>query len=469
MRKHNDLKLNLFFIVFTLLVTTTVIFTWEKALRAPVFTWIDSRYSWTSNAERWDFEQRVEHYIISSLVDVIVVTLLLRLVSRQQRKLRASEGRYRSLFEHAVTGIAVLNAEDHRLIEVNHKFGTLLGYQPNELLGKEINNLGWSVSDNSSPDELFKTLNGSLAGEKELSVQTASGAQRPVSVSSSTLAVEEENLIILLVHDISRRKLLEAEKEQMQHLLFQSSKLASLGELSAGVAHEINNPLNGIINFAQLLKDDLLALNERRQMMLDNIIGEGERISQIVRNLLTFARQDATAALARVDIADTVMASLSLFAHQLHKDGITVRVELPDNLPSVLADKSRMRQVMVNMISNAHHALKADSSDEEKLLLISGHAASLDDDQNPKVCIEFFDNGIGMRQEVIHKVFNPFFTTKRDDGGTGLGLSLSFGIVRAHHGDIKVESEEGRFTRFLIELPAVHAQAIEDAHRKAVA
>jgi signal transduction histidine kinase len=146
-----------------------------------------------------------------------------------------------------------------------------------------------------------------------------------------------------------------------------------------------------------------------------------------------------------------------------------VRVELPDNLPSVLADKSRLRQVMVNMISNAHHALKADSSDEEKLLLISGHAASLDDDQNPKVCIEFFDNGIGMRQEVIHKVFNPFFTTKRDDGGTGLGLSLSFGIVRAHHGDIKVESEEGRFTRFLIELPAVHAQAIEDVHRKAVA
>jgi signal transduction histidine kinase len=111
--------------------------------------------------------------------------------------------------------------------------------------------------------------------------------------------------------------------------------------------------------------------------------------------------------------------------------------------------------------------LKADSSGKEKLLLITGQANRLDDDQ--KVRLEFFDNGIGMRQEVIDKVFNPFFTTKRDDGGTGLGLSLSFGIVRAHHGDIKVESEEGRFTRFRIELPAIHAQTIEEAQRKAVA
>lgn len=466
MRKHTDLKLNLFFIVFTLLVTTTVIFTWEKVLRAPVFSWLDSRYEWNSNDERSNYEQRVEHYFISSLVDVIVVTLLLRIVSRQQRKLRASEGRYRSLFEHAVTGIAVLNAEDHRIVEVNHKFGSILGYQPNELLGREIDKLNWNAGDNSSPDELFKTLNGSLAGEKELSVQTASGAQLAVSVASSTLSVEEENFVILLVRDVSRRKLLEVEKEQMRHLLFESSKLASLGELSAGVAHEINNPLNGIINFAQLLKDDLITLNERQQLMLDNIIGEGERISQIVRNLLTFARQDAPAP-ARVDIADTIRAALSLFAHQLHKDGITVRVEVPDHLPPALADKSRIRQVIVNMISNAHHALKADSSGKEKLLLITGHATRSGADQ--KVCIEFFDNGIGMRREVIDKVFNPFFTTKRDNGGTGLGLSLSFGIVRAHHGNITVESEEGRFTRFIVELPACHAQTIEDAQRKAVA
>ncbi|MDX6696233.1 MAG: hypothetical protein QOF02_3836 [Blastocatellia bacterium] len=466
MRKSTNLKFNLIFILFTLLVTTIVIFTWEKMLRAPTFTWLDARYSWNSNDERWDYEQRVEHYIISTLVDVIVVTLLLRLVSRQQRKLRASEGRYRSLFEHAVTGIAILGAADHRLIDVNHKFGSILGYQPDELLGKEIDELGWRVSDNPAPVGLFKSLNGSLAGEKELLVKTASGSEVPVSVSSNPLSIDDENFIILLVQDISRRKRLEMEKEQMQRLLFQSAKLTSLGELSAGVAHEINNPLNGIINFAQLLKDDLSTLTETQQMMLDNIIGEGERISEIVRNLLTFARQDSTA-LARVDIAGTIMASLSLFSHQLHKDGIEVRVDVPDDLPPVLADKSRLRQVMVNMISNAHYALKAASSGEERLLFITGRASGAGAEQ--KVRIEFFDNGIGMSQEVIDKVFNPFFTTKRDDGGTGLGLSLSFGIVRAHQGNITVESVESSHTRFIIELPAVCAQNVEEIQRKAVA
>jgi PAS domain S-box-containing protein len=466
MRKHADLKLNLFFIVLTVLVTTLVILTWEKVFRPPAFAWMDSHYSWNSNNERSDYEQRVEHYIISSLVDVIVVTLLLRLVNRQQRKLRASEGRYRSLFEHALTGIAVINAADQRLIEVNHKFGNILGYQPNELLGREIHELGWRGSDNSPPDELTNLLNGSLAGEKELSVQTAAGAPLAVSVSASTLAVEEETLIILLVRDLSRRKLLETEKEQMQRMLFESSKLASLGELSAGVAHEINNPLNGIINFAQLLKDDLVTLNDEHQFMLDNIIGEGRRISQIVSSLLTFARHDSPA-FARVEIADTIKDSLSLFAHQLHKDGITVRIDLPSYLPPIFADKSRLRQVMVNLISNAHYALKADSSGKEKLLLITGHEKRLGDDR--KLCIEFFDNGIGMSQRNKDKVFNPFFTTKRDDGGTGLGLSLSFGIVQAHQGRLTVESEEGSYTRFTIELPVIYSQTIADARRTVVA
>jgi PAS domain S-box-containing protein len=463
MKKSSNLRLNLFFVVFTVLVTTIVIFTWEQVLRVPVFTWIDAHY--LSNAdERWNLEQRIEHYFISTMVDVIVVTILLRLVNRQQRKLRASEDRYRSLFEHAVAGIAVLTASDHKLLEVNNKFNAMLGYQRQKLIGKDIRELGWGIGEGSTPEELVKALNGSLAEKRELTIQTAAGVRLPVAASSNTISTERESLIIIFIHDISRRKQLEAEKEEMQRQLFQSSKLASIGELSAGVAHEINNPLNGIINFAQLLKDDGVARTETQRMMLERIMGEGERIGEIVRSLLTFARQD-TPTSTRVNFAETITSSMALFGHQLEKDGITVSIELPEDMPLVQAHSARLRQVMVNMISNAHHALKAKSS-EKKVLRITGRTIVEGDGR--KVCLEFYDNGMGVDQKIIDKIFDPFFTTKRLHGGTGLGLSLSFGIIRAYGGNITVESEEGSYTRFLIELPAVSSRETGEVESLAV-
>src|SRR6185503_4552797 len=138
----------------------------------------------------------------------------------------------------------------------------------------------------------------------------------------------------------------------------QTSKLASIGELSAGVAHEINNPLNGIINFAQLLKDEERPRSEFEEQMINGIIDEGERIAQIVRGLLAFARTD-TQELRPVHLSESIQTSIALFGRQFEKDGFTLAIELAPDLPLVRADSSRLRQVVVNMISNAHHALKA--------------------------------------------------------------------------------------------------------------
>jgi signal transduction histidine kinase len=258
----------------------------------------------------------------------------------------------------------------------------------------------------------------------------------------------------LIVRDLSEQKRLAAEKDSIQLQLFQSSKLASIGELSAGVAHEINNPLNGIINFAQLLKDDHLAQTATEQRMIDGIIEEGQRISKIVRDLLTFARLDSHE-FARVNIAETIATSVSLFGHQLDKDGITVEVDISKNLPAAYAEGSRLRQVVVNMISNAHHALRVKDS-ETKVFRIK--AAAVDKQGQQYLRLEFFDNGIGIKQEDQHKIFDPFFTTRRDKGGTGLGLSLSFGIIREFGGTITVESVEGNYTRFIVELPVIDEQ-----------
>jgi signal transduction histidine kinase len=471
--EKNNLKIILFFILLTTTLTIAVILTWEKVLLKPFYAWVDTRYPGVENAERRRLiQQRTEHFFISVTVDSIVVTLLLGVVRRQQRKLSESEERYRLLFEHANDGIGVVSVPDFKIVQVNRKFGEILGYGPQELTGRNVRELAQRNPDGTTSEGLSKWIDETIvqpnsvqAPELDLrklyqcpirgmlaELYARLAAFVFISASFSTLATGKERLIILIIRDLSERKRLEAEKAEMQRQLFQSSKLASIGELSAGVAHEINNPLNGIINFAQLLKDEEKQRTDFEARLINGIIDEGERITKIVRNLLTFARRDAHE-LSRVNIAEIINNSTSLFGHQLEKGGIKVEIDVAENLPPVKADGSRLRQVVVNMISNAQHALKA-KADEAKLFRITARAVARAGAE-PVVRVEFYDSGTGIRKEDLDKIFDPFFTTRRDHGGTGLGLSLSFGIIRDYGGTISVESVEGSFTRFIVELPAV--------------
>jgi PAS domain S-box-containing protein len=466
MKKYSELKLILFFIILTGVVTAIVIFTWEKVFMLPFYDWVAAYYPGDPNA-RYFFEQRIEHFFISTTVDVIVVTLLLRIVSRQQRKLVSSEERYRALFEHASDGIGIVRASDHRLIEVNNKFCEILACQPKALINQNINDLIQTDGDGSRGDPPTQPLGDSAPGGGELMIRTSAGKPIPVSVSSNEISTVGEHLVILIIHDLSERKRFEAEKEEIQLQLFQSSKLASIGELSAGLAHEINNPLNGMINYAQLLKDDGVARTDSQRRILDGILDEGGRIAKIVRDLLTFARQDPHEP-ARTSVAETINASMSLFGHQLEKDGISIEIDAEGGLPPVMADGSRLRQVMVNMISNAHHALRAKRSGA-KVFRVTARAVKKVGDGRERVRIEFYDSGTGIRREDLDKVFDPFFTTRRSNGGTGLGLSLSFGIIREYGGTITVESEEGRHTRFVVELPAAISREAGHESTKSIA
>lgn len=452
MIRRFDFKVIVFFVALTVLMTIGVIAFWEATMRPPFFAWVDSRYPGDTNAEkRWNIKQRSEHFFISFTVDALVVTLLLRLVHRQQRQLRESEERYRALFEQARDGIGVVRLYDYHLIEANDKFCEILGLGQQDCAGRDIREL-LPATTNGQPELMMVTPNIHSSGESELMIQTPQGQSVPVSVSLAPLSTDGDKLMIMSLRDLSIRKRLEAEREEMQRQVYQSSKLASIGELSAGVAHEINNPLNGVINFAQLLKDEERPRSEFEQQMIDGIIDEGGRIAQIVRGLLTFARAD-THELNQVHFADSIETSIALFGRQFEKDGIKVEIDLEPNLPLVRADGSRLRQVVVNMISNAHHALKAKAVDshELKVFRISARRAG------KTVRVEFYDNGVGIKREDVGKVFDPFFTTRREAGGTGLGLSVSFGIIRDFGGTIRVESEEGKFTRFIIELTAVDA------------
>src|SRR5215216_6539270 len=405
MMRRFDLKVIVFFVILTVLLTIGVIAFWEATLRPPFYAWVDARYPGDGNVERrWNVKQRLSPVFISFMVDAMVVTLLLRLVHRQQRQLRASEERYRALFEQARDGIGVVRLSDHHLVEANNKVCEIFGVRQQECIDRDIRELFRT----SQPDVVLAPP----SGESELTIQTAQGEPLPVAVSFTPLATGGEEVMLMSLRDLSVRKRLEAEREEMQRQLYQTSKMASIGELSAGVAHEINNPLNGVINFAQLLKDEERPRSEFEQQMIDGIIDEGGRIAKIVRGLLTFARVEDHE-VGQVHFADSIKTSIALFGRQFEKDGITVDIDLEPNLPLVRADGSRLRQVVVNMISNAYHALKAKPGDsvERKLFRISARRAGKNGEL---VHVEFYDNGVGIKREDISKVFDPFFTTRRE-------------------------------------------------------
>jgi PAS domain S-box-containing protein len=464
-KKIGNIRLIIFFTLLTVFLTWLVILTYESYLRRPFYQWVEARYPGKQLQDQ--IEQRVEHFWISTTVDVIVVTLLLGLVNRQQRKLSESEERYRALFKHASDGIGLVTAADHRLVDANQKFGDILGFRQEEILGAHICDL---MAAGDGPEHFLNSLLGcesaiAEAGsnvwsdEVELTLETGGGSLVTVSASCSQLSTGKQRFFILIIRDLTERKRLERDRQEIERQLFQQSKLASIGELSAGVAHEINNPLNCIVNFAQLLKDDRVARTETERQMVDGIIEEGDRIAGIVRNLLTFARQDPNLP-TRVAIPQVIENSVSLFGRQLQRDGITLEIDAEPGIRPVRADAARLRQVVVNLISNAHHALSEKASDDRLFRVRVRNAGPAD---RPVVRVEFYDNGPGVPLEIRDRIFDPFFTTRRDSGGTGLGLSLSFGIVRDYGGRIWVESEVGRYTRFVVELPAESSREAEYA------
>ena len=257
---------------------------------------------------------------------------------------------------------------------------------------------------------------------------------------------ELKAVIELLQDEIARRRTVEAEAVRAGHL-------AALGELAAGVAHEINNPINGIINYTQILANRSKKGSEEHDIA-NRIIKESNRIAGIVSNLLSFAR-DRKDEKIPTGIQDVLSDSLALIETQIRKEGIRLKVDIPSNLPAVSAQPQQLEQVFLNIISNARYALnqKYPGADDNKTLEILGEKATLNNSRHIRII--FHDRGTGIKNEILDKIINPFFSTKSADKGTGLGLSISHGIISNHGGKLIIESIEGEFTRVIIELPAM--------------
>ncbi len=245
------------------------------------------------------------------------------------------------------------------------------------------------------------------------------------------------------------QKVVERTKElkEAQEQLIQSEKLASIGQLAAGVAHELNNPISVMLGFAQAILRKMPEDDPLRKP-LSTIEREGLRCKAIIQNLLDFARRNKPA-LQPVDVNQVLEAACVLIEHQMSLDNIVVTKGYAPDLPRVLADPNQLQQVFVNIIQNAYQAMPEGGT----LRLVT---RSLGDE----VQIIFADTGIGIPPENIKRIFDPFFTTKEVGQGTGLGLSVSYGIVEQHGGTIEVESQVGVGTTFIIKLPVVQEEVL---------
>ncbi len=244
--------------------------------------------------------------------------------------------------------------------------------------------------------------------------------------------------------DITEQKKAEAETLRATHL-------ASLGELAAGVAHEINNPINGIINYTQILSNKSNP-GSREHDIACRIIKEGDRIAGIVKCLLSFAC-DSKEEKYPVHLLEIISDTIALTEAQMRKDGIRLRINVPAHLPEIIAHPQQIQQVFLNLISNARYALnqKFQGENKDKILDITGEAIT--NNYKPYVRIIFYDKGTGISDDIMNKVMNPFVSTKPSSIGTGLGLSISHGIVADHGGFISIDSVDGEYTKVAVELP----------------
>ncbi|MBI4698527.1 MAG: PAS domain-containing protein [Nitrospirae bacterium] len=356
----------------------------------------------------------------------------------------------KTIFDNFPVGIVYLDNQ-FTVLGVNRFFLDITGLSEQDLIGKPCYNVAGEYSGDAARQGLEKVC--SFCKKEECSrSKKPTVIERPFNdkfIRVTTIPDLDDKGNILrfmeIVEDITERRLAEAEA-------FRASHLASLGELAAGVAHEINNPVNGIINYSQILVNEA-GKGSREYDIAGRIIKEGNRIAKIVNGLLSFAR-DRKEDKMSVSIHEALSNSLSLTEAQMRKDGIEVRINIPPGLPVIFAHQQQIEQVFLNIITNARYALnqKYNGADSNKALEITGEEISYNN--NKYLRIIFHDNGIGIPAGNIVKVLNPFFSTKPANQGTGLGLSISHGIINDHAGRINLESVEGEFTKVLIDLPA---------------
>lgn len=365
-----------------------------------------------------------------------------------EKALRESEDKFKKLSREfnvlldAITDNLVLLSPDLKIMWTNKAAAAVFGKNIFELSGQYCHKICCNVF---TPCENCPAIMCFITGKEE-SAQVTNHNGRLWDIRAFPIKDDLGRVknVIEIASDVTEKTSLQAEAAKNKHL-------ASLGELAAGVAHEINNPINNIINYAQILHDEFEE-EKRNNNIPDRIIRDGDRIAMIVRSLLSFARIRKEEK-SFVDINEICSDILPLIAAQIQKEGINLRVNTPSDIPKIYVQPQQIQQVFLNLISNSRYALNEKYPEPHKNKTIEITCEKISDRKNPRVRITFYDRGTGIPAEILDKVIDPFFTTKSCSMGTGIGLSISHGIISEHGGKLLINSVQGEFTKVIIELP----------------
>ena len=338
-----------------------------------------------------------------------------------------------NIIESINAGVLACNLEG--VVEAwNSTMEKLYGLRRSEALGRKL--------DVIFPPELLAELPGNSDPHHaqnlyKFRLYNLEGNQLIVNLSAVPLIGKEDQVLgrLLIFNDLTERVNLEDQ-------LMQAEKLSSIGLLAAGVAHEVNTPLAVITSQAQMLLRQMPS-DDPRNRTLDKIIKQSFRASEIVNNLLKFSRVSGSEH-NDLDLNKVISETLSLVEPMLRASKIMVNAQLVGSLPAVYGSSGKLQQVFMNLIMNARDAMPR-----------GGELTIATETENSHVHVEISDNGIGIPADHLHRIFDPFFTTKATSRGTGLGLAVTYGIIREHSGSIRVESSVGRGTTFRLEFPAV--------------
>jgi PAS domain S-box-containing protein len=355
-------------------------------------------------------------------------------VEARQAELLEQEASYRRLIEFAPAGIVMTDALDGRIYAVNATANQLLGFEAEALVGRYLTDLH-PPEEHAAVDLLWQTtLAQGHASRDGLHLIAKDGRSIAVLATAGSIEYADRHRITVIYGDVS-------EREQLEGQLVQSEKMAAIGQLAAGIAHELRNPLAIVMNVLYDLR--ALVHTDQAEIREDFRIAEEEigRAQAIIKNLLEFSRESGVE-LEQVDINDFVGRTLELMQKYMEDNGVQVTVDLQP-IPTCVANSNAIRQILLNLITNAVQAMPSGGT-----LVMRTHRNRFD-----RVRLEVQDTGIGIPKHHLNDIFNPFFTTKAPGQGTGLGLSVVHSIVKRFRGEIHVTSELGVGTTFAVELP----------------